>query len=190
VDFGGFRTVLLYPRHKPEYPPKGAYETATAVPPRGLGGTKPPLPDLLTKGTKPVAAATIRVGQGYLEIPFFATSDSHRGKGYGRCLLEAIEQVCLRSLCSIRQLAWSMHQAQAQTKNKKRGKNTTNICWLGVVYKTKLLSHYTVLRDQGLSATTLLTSRHLPVPTQYLTAVCSISNGDRSLGSHYGSDFF
>lgn len=93
VDFGGFRTILLYPRHKPEYPPHGAYERTKDPPPSGLGGSKPPLPDLMTKGTKPVAAATIRVGLGYIEIPFFATGDSHRGKGYCRCLLESIEQV-------------------------------------------------------------------------------------------------
>eukprot|EP00892_Ulva_mutabilis_P009549 jgi/Ulvmu1/6967/UM033_0024.1 len=96
VDFGGFRTILLYPRHKPEYPPHGAYERTKEPPPEDLGGSRPPLPDLMTKGTKPVAAATIRVGQGYLEIPFFATSDGHRGKGYGRCLLEAIEQIARR----------------------------------------------------------------------------------------------
>jgi GNAT superfamily N-acetyltransferase len=93
VDFGGFRCVLLFSRHKPEYPPPETYEKSTEVAPLCLGASRPPLPDLMTKGIKPVCAATIRVGNGYIEVPFFATSDNHRGKGYGRCLLEAIEKV-------------------------------------------------------------------------------------------------
>lgn len=93
VDFGGFRCVLLFSRHKPEYPPPDTYESSTKVPPLDLGATRPPLPDLMTKGNKPVCAATIRIGNGYMEVPFFATADNHRGKGYGRCLLEAIEKI-------------------------------------------------------------------------------------------------
>ena len=85
--------MLLFSRYKPEYPPPGTYESSTGVAPLDLGTTRPPLPDLMTKGNKPVCAATIRVGHGYLEVPFFATADNHRGKGYGRCLLEAIEKV-------------------------------------------------------------------------------------------------
>lgn len=85
--------MLLFSRHKPEYPPPDTYEKSTAVAPQNLGTSRPPLPDLMTKGNKPVCAATIRVGNGYIEVPFFATADNHRGKGYGRCLLEAIEKV-------------------------------------------------------------------------------------------------
>jgi GNAT superfamily N-acetyltransferase len=51
-----------------------------------------PLPQLLTAG-KPICAATIRVGLGYLEVPFFATAETKRNRGYGRALLEAIEDV-------------------------------------------------------------------------------------------------
>lgn len=85
--------MLLFARHKPEYPPPKTYETSSNIAPLDLGTTRPPLPDLMTKGNKPVCAATIRVGNGYIEVPFFATADNHRGKGYGRCLLEAIEKV-------------------------------------------------------------------------------------------------
>jgi GNAT superfamily N-acetyltransferase len=94
LDFGGFRTILLFNRHRPEYPPPEQYDTAVMPSVEGLGGCLPPIPRLITKGTKPVSVATIRVGDNYLEVPFFATADNHRGKGYGRCLLEAIEAVC------------------------------------------------------------------------------------------------
>jgi GNAT superfamily N-acetyltransferase len=94
LDFGGFRTILLFSRHRPDYPPPGQYDAAIMPSVEGLGGSLPPMPRLITKGTKPVSVATIRVGDEYLEVPFFATADNHRGKGYGRCLLEAIEAVC------------------------------------------------------------------------------------------------
>jgi GNAT superfamily N-acetyltransferase len=94
---------------------------AAAAPP-----CRDPLPQLLTAG-KPICAATIRVGLGYLEVsiqahfpicmrisssesrsriddrdhivviclqvPFFATAETKRNRGYGRALLEAIEDV-------------------------------------------------------------------------------------------------
>ena len=33
---------------------------------------------MLLPKSKPVSAATVRCGPGYLEVPFFATHDSHR----------------------------------------------------------------------------------------------------------------
>lgn len=80
----------------------------------GLGAPKPPLPVLRIKGgsnplagfAKPVCAATIRAGPGYLEVPFVATHEAKRGRGYGRCMVEAIEdlaralRVPLLLLCS------------------------------------------------------------------------------------------
>ena len=36
-----------------------------------------PLPQLLPKG-KPVCAATVRLGLGFTEVPFFATQETHR----------------------------------------------------------------------------------------------------------------
>ena len=93
LDFGGFRTVLLFSRHKPEFPPPGHYDTAPPAIEPELGCPLPPKPALMTKMNKPVSVATVRVGDGYLEVPFFATSDNYRGRGYGRCLLECIETV-------------------------------------------------------------------------------------------------
>ncbi len=57
-----------------------------------LYNRRDPLPQLLTAG-KPICAATIRVGLGYLEVPFFATAEQKRNRGFGRALLEAIEDV-------------------------------------------------------------------------------------------------
>lgn len=33
------------------------------------------------------------MGLGYLEVPFFATAEQKRNRGFGRALLEAIEDV-------------------------------------------------------------------------------------------------
>ena len=96
LDFGGFRTIMLFSRHKPEHPPPGVYDAASASTVPGLGGSLPAKPCLMTRAVKPMCVATIRVGDGYMEVPFFATNDNHRGRGYGRCLLEAIEAVRLR----------------------------------------------------------------------------------------------
>lgn len=92
VDFGGFRVVALLPRFRPAWPPPGAYEAPVPRKCTLVGAPKDPLPQLLTGG-KPICAATIRVGLGYLEVPFFATADTKRNRGYGRALLEAIEDI-------------------------------------------------------------------------------------------------
>ena len=91
-DFSGFRVIILLPRLRPSWPAPGAYETEQPKPCARLGGPKGPLPTLLTNG-KAICAATIRCGRGYIEVPFFATKESRRGRGFGRCLLEAIEEV-------------------------------------------------------------------------------------------------
>lgn len=42
---------------------------------------------------KPLSAATIRTGPDYIEVPFVATHESKRGRGFGRCVVEAVEDV-------------------------------------------------------------------------------------------------
>lgn len=91
LDFGGFRTVVLYARYRPPYPSPGAYVVEQGSSREGMGCPAPALPMFMPKG-KPISAALIRCGPDYIEVPFYATSDNYRGKGYGRCLLEAIEQ--------------------------------------------------------------------------------------------------
>eukprot|EP00803_Ostreobium_quekettii_P004104 evm.model.scf_1690.2 EVM.evm.TU.scf_1690.2 scf_1690:6450-10078(-) len=91
-DFAGFRVIALLSRFRPGWPAPGAYESEGAKGCQSLGAPKNPLPLLLVEG-KPMSAATIRSGRGFLEVPFFATREGRRGKGFGRCLLEAIEDV-------------------------------------------------------------------------------------------------
>lgn len=91
-DFSGFRVICLLPRLRPNWPAPGAYETEVPKACSDLGAPKNPLPCLLTNA-KPLCSATIRCGKGYLEIPFFATKESRRGQGLGRCLLDAIQSV-------------------------------------------------------------------------------------------------
>ncbi|GIL47151.1 hypothetical protein Vafri_4041 [Volvox africanus] len=94
LDFDGFRVLVILPRYRSGWPPPGGEVTAAdeARKPRLLGAPKSPLPALQTHG-KPVTAATIRSGPGYLEIPFVATHENKRGRGYCRCLVEAIEEI-------------------------------------------------------------------------------------------------
>ena len=97
LDFGGFRTVVLSPRFKPAWPPPGAYDAdgpAPSVP--SLGAPLPPHPTLLPTG-KPICAATVRSSLGYLEVPFFATQEARRNRGYGRALVECLDTLA-RSL--------------------------------------------------------------------------------------------
>ena len=76
-DFGGFRTVLLIPRFRPAWPPPEAFENECPKRSESLGAPRCPLPQLLPKG-KPVCAATVRLGPGFMEVPFFATQETHR----------------------------------------------------------------------------------------------------------------
>lgn len=92
ADFDGFRIVALLPRFRPGWPPPGSYEKEEPKRHPMLGAPLPPLPQLLM-AAKPISVATIRSGIGYLEVPFVATQDGKRNKGYGRALVEAIEQI-------------------------------------------------------------------------------------------------
>ena len=86
-DFGGFRVVALLPRFKPGWVPPRAYEDEAPKRHALLGAPKAPLPALMPNG-KPICSAVIRAGPGFLEVPFFATQDTRRRKGYGRGLLQ------------------------------------------------------------------------------------------------------
>eukprot|EP00798_Chlamydomonas_sp_ICE-L_P015212 gene15212-21289_t len=93
LDFGGFLVLCVLPRYKSHWPPPnhpGNIEGKKSHP--ALGAPQNPLPFLQCHGS-PVSAATIRSGPGYLEIPFVATHEAKRGRGYGRCLLEAMEHI-------------------------------------------------------------------------------------------------
>ena len=69
--------MLLVPRFRPSWPPPGVFVREAPKKTRELGAPRGPLPLLLPK-SKPVSAATVRCGPDYLEVPFFATHDSHR----------------------------------------------------------------------------------------------------------------
>ena len=70
-DFSGFRVVLLYPRDRNAWPAPGASKPGPRADAR-LGAPADPWPALAAKG-RPLSAATIRAGPGYLEVPFVAT---------------------------------------------------------------------------------------------------------------------
>eukprot|EP00210_Caulerpa_lentillifera_P006028 g5761.t1 len=93
LDFSGFRVLTLLPRYRPNWPPPDNDDNVGTKVRSNLGAPLDPIP-LLTPFGKPISAATIRSGNGYLEVPFFATKQSARGKGYGRALLYAIEDIC------------------------------------------------------------------------------------------------
>ncbi|GIL70567.1 hypothetical protein Vretifemale_1296 [Volvox reticuliferus] len=115
LDFDGFRVLVILPRYRSGWPPPGGEVTATDEPrkPRLLGAPKSPLPALQTHG-KPVTAATIRSGPGYLEIPFVATHENKRGRGYCRCLVEAIEEIA-RALGLKKLMLCSTNDASVQS---------------------------------------------------------------------------
>lgn len=101
LDFGGFRVVVLLPRFRPLWPPPPpadcpAADYAHEAPLKHgglIGAAKPPVP-ILAAHQKPICAATIRMGPGFMEVPFYATQEARRNKGHGRALLEAIEDIC------------------------------------------------------------------------------------------------
>eukprot|EP00879_Flechtneria_rotunda_P028432 GHRR01030541.1.p1 GENE.GHRR01030541.1~~GHRR01030541.1.p1 ORF type:complete len:160 (+),score=56.36 GHRR01030541.1:1261-1740(+) len=74
------------------WPAPGQYDKPQPRRHPKLGAPLDPLPGLMAKG-KPVTAATIRTGPGYIEVPFVATHENKRGRGFGRCIVEAIEEV-------------------------------------------------------------------------------------------------
>jgi hypothetical protein len=76
--------LVILPRYVPQWPPSGylgCLEGNKST--SGLGAPGKPLP-LLQTHSKPICAATIRSGPGYLEIPFVATHEGKRGRGYCR----------------------------------------------------------------------------------------------------------
>lgn len=91
-DFSGFRLLVLLPRERVMWPAPGQYDKPEARKHAALGAPLDPLPALQVKG-KPLSAATIRTGPGYIEVPFVATHENKRGRGFGRCVVEAIEEV-------------------------------------------------------------------------------------------------
>lgn len=85
-DFGGFRTVVILPRYVSHWPyPDSLSNREGKLTHPNLGAPLPPFPLLQTHG-RPLSAATIRSGPGYLEIPFVATHEGKRGRGYCRCV--------------------------------------------------------------------------------------------------------
>ena len=96
---------MLLPRFKPGWPPPGAYEDEAPKRCKALGAPRNPLPLLMPNG-KPICAATIRAGVGFLEVPFFATQETRRNRGFGRALLEA------RPACAMLCLSARMQKAQ------------------------------------------------------------------------------
>lgn len=90
-DFSGFRVLLLYPRERNLWPAPNASRPQPRAHP-SLGAPADPWPGLAARG-RPLSAATIRTGPGYIEVPFVATHEGKRGRGFGRCVLEAIEAI-------------------------------------------------------------------------------------------------
>lgn len=69
-----------------------------------------PMPLLQTHG-KPISAATIRSGPGYLEVPFVATHEGKRGKGYCRCAAYCHVSAMLAYTHSVISLLKRLHHA-------------------------------------------------------------------------------
>ena len=91
-DFAGFRVLCILPRYTPQWPPDGYSGCREGVRNPMMGAPLKPLPILQTH-SKPLCAATIRSGPGYLEVPFVATQEGKRGKGYCRC--GKVEKRCI-----------------------------------------------------------------------------------------------
>lgn len=85
--------MTLLSRYRPNWPPPDNDDNIGVKVRTNLGAPLDPIP-LLTPFGKPISAATVRSGNDYLEVPFFATKQSARGKGYGKALLYAIEDIC------------------------------------------------------------------------------------------------
>lgn len=82
--------VVILPRYVCMWPPPGDEQMMASNIVEGDKGKCPaigaplnPLPFLQSHG-KPLTAATIRAGPDYLEVPFVATHESKRGRGYCR----------------------------------------------------------------------------------------------------------
>jgi len=93
LDFTGFRVVVLLPRWVRAWPPPGLNDQGPEPKYPEIGAPKPAVPTI-TSHNKPICAATIRIGPTWMEIPFYATQDGKRNRGYGRALLEGLEDLC------------------------------------------------------------------------------------------------
>ncbi|GMH37374.1 hypothetical protein BSKO_05247 [Bryopsis sp. KO-2023] len=174
LDFSGFRVICLLPRLRPNWPAPGAYENETPKACEELGGPKNPLPCLLTNG-KPVCSATLRCGRGYLEIPFFATKESRRGQGFGRCLLEAIEGVA-RSVGVGKLLLCSTDDENTISTWKHLGFRETSameldawgICSGDLLHMTNTVQMVKVLDDPKPWSSLIIRHKHFVQRTYYL----------------------
>lgn len=84
LDFGGFRVLVLMPRYKMTWPPPSRpYNTEKPLKHPGLGAPLPPIPHVQVHN-KPICAATVRLGPGWLEVPFYATHESRRNRGMNK----------------------------------------------------------------------------------------------------------
>lgn len=93
LDFSGFRVVVLNPRYIRQWPPPNMDDTGPPPKHPTIGAPKPAIPRLAVHN-KPICAATIRLGPSWMEIPFYATQEGKRNRGYGRALLEGLEDLC------------------------------------------------------------------------------------------------
>ena len=128
-DFGGFRIIVLLPRFKPGWPPPGAYEDEAPKRCKALGAPRNPLPLLMPNG-KPICAATIRAGVGFLEVPFFATQETRRNRGFGRALLEArcwLHHALPRCSCAERSV-WAADGRRRSRRSRARWSCRTCCC--------------------------------------------------------------
>jgi hypothetical protein len=120
-DFGGFRIVVVLPRYVSHWPYPGSTGNREGKKTHPeMGAPLPPYPLLQTHG-RPVSAATIRSGPGYLEIPFVATHEGKRGRGYcryastqGQCAAHSAAQAAQRQRC-----AWDAQQSNAAQSNQR-----------------------------------------------------------------------
>lgn len=90
--------LVILPRYVPQYPPADYLGCRAGIKTLAcLGAPLDPMP-LLQTHLKPVCAATIRSGPGYLEVPFVATAEGKRGRGH--CRLVWLTVGCSSSLCA------------------------------------------------------------------------------------------
>lgn len=76
--------LVLMPRFKLQFPPPSQpYNSEVPLAHPQLGAPLPPIPHLMVH-QKPICAATVRLGPGWLEVPFYATQETRRNRGERR----------------------------------------------------------------------------------------------------------